>query len=196
MSTYLKNTKYSLIAKSVLFIFKSVAFSVVIFLYCFYSSIKTDLFFMFDLKKIDSVCCVVSNKIFDENLNIKNNDLSLKNYNDLKFHKVVSNGNKKFLYLDNSKIDNSKFEIENCLAILESDYIELETDKVEFVKHVLNKFGARCVFAENILNCDVEYYFVPFLKKFKFVDNLKVNLQIVWSGSGCLIGYPMIYTSF
>lgn len=191
MNTYLLNTKKAIhLTANVFIIFLGFIFLVVGGFFTNVSKLKNDLFYMFNLENINSICCVVSNMDSYNGVytNLKGD---LLNYEQQMFKKIISNGSKSFLY-----IDKSNFFDENFNLILKSDYIELKTDNFDYIEKTLLKFNAKKVLSEAVAGNAVEYFYVPFLKKYKLVNGVKINLQIVLGQESCVVGYPMVYSSY
>ena len=147
------------------------------------NNFKNDLFYVFDESVFNSVCCVSSRR--SDNIPLSNNSA-------LKFEKVINSANKEFLYLDK----NFKFNKRSYNEILKYDYIEMICKNKERVKLIIEKYKAKLIFIESIKDKTICYYNLPILQKFKLFKGYKINLQIVWQLDACLIGYPMVYTSF
>jgi len=203
MDTYIKIFDTKKIKPKVILLCLFVVTIVLIYSFCLLSCSKLDFFFMFKGENFSSICCVVSNSTIKQNINsdkglndknkYENKSIALSNCENLSFKKIILNGDKAFLYLDTINLN---FDFKSCKNILSSSYLEFKTDKLEYIKGILSKFNATCVLKEKLFNNEVEYFSVPFLQKFKIVNGFKVNLQIVWGENDCIVGYPMIYTSY
>ena len=196
MGTYINsnlkcNNKKTKINKSLCFksIFSFFIFLLILASFIFTNSLnfKKDIFYIFNKQNISSICCVISSnkteQVISQNLYL----------NSIKIKKQIKSGNKDFLYLD---ADKTKFSNRVYDEILNFDYIEFTLKNKNCFFTFLQKYKPKLVFTESINGKLVNYYFLPFLKKHKVINNYKVNLQVVLQGEECIVGYPMIYTSY
>lgn len=85
-----------------------------------------------------------------------------------------------------------------CSCIVISDNYNSQVVKFgkvdfEYVNKCLNVEIVRKFYVGN--NLIIEGY-TSLLKKYKIINNRKINIQISVSGDECLIGYPLIKSSF
>lgn len=146
---------------------------------------------------LKSICCVLAKDVYFKNdiSNFKNIEECNKLYLNTKIEflsKIINNGDKIFLFLATNNL-----RYKDLIGIVKlSDYIEFEIDNVYNINKLLNEYKIYPVYKENFLDKTINYYFLPFLKKYKTLNGFKVNLQIVYNSNFCKIGYPLIYGSY
>lgn len=177
MNTYIK--KYFI--KIFLFI---LIVTLIIFNILNFNKLTRDFFYVFNENNFHSICCVSSKESGNYNFCDETK---------LNFNKIIKNADKKFYYLDVNSIN---FCTNTFKQILDYDYLEFKTYNKTNIKNLLKRFKVNVVFSEQIGDKKIDYLFLPILKKSKNYKNYKINLQIVWQQHECLIGYPMVYTSF
>lgn len=96
------------------------------------------------------------------------------------------------------------FQETECVFTYDKDVIKVLSEagysrfsiKTESGEVVLNQLFARLVYKEEVNGDTVLYYYSPILERYIYLNEKKVNLQVVTSDEITTIGYPMIDIGF
>ncbi len=141
---------------------------------------------------IFSLFCIV---IFKDNLVISNDyeKMVIISSNDrLNLHcKILQNGDDFYYFIDNNKNNIQKLlndnDIKGIVLYFSKDFnLNYFNNKLDYTLSKESIVGGRKVY----YGYDKDY------SDYRFVDNKKINVQLVYDGNQWIMGYPMILTGF
>lgn len=127
------------------------------------------------LTNLEEACFVINENNIDEN------------FSNVKHSKQLKVGNKYLIYANNFNLESYKN--------IKFDYLELLFNNLQ-LSTFINKINLNILYKEIVNNKPVYYGYFSNLKKEVYLNNFKINLQIIEMGEYLKVGYPMIYSSF